>query len=229
MPATVPPVVTIDGPAASGKGTVAVRVAQALDFHTLDSGVLYRLVALVAQRRGIDFGDVAGLEAVASTLPVEFRDGSVLLGAEPVDTAIRAEGISAAASKVAAHGPVRDALLERQRAFRRPPGLVAEGRDMGTVVFPAAELKIFLIASAETRAERRYKQLMEKGLSANIQTLLQEILERDARDRSRASAPLRPAADAHTIDTTELSVEQVVERVLALWRDPTGATGRSRT
>jgi cytidylate kinase len=229
MNATVAPVITIDGPAASGKGTVAVRVAQALGFHTLDSGVLYRLVALVAQRRGIDLTDGLALGALAVTLPVEFRGGSVFLGVEPVDVAIRAEGISSAASKVAAHPPVREALLERQRAFRRPPGLVAEGRDMGTVVFPDAELKIFLVASPETRADRRYKQLMEKGLSANIQTLLQEILERDARDRSRASAPLRPAADARTLDTTELSVEQVVERVLALWRDPTGATDSLKT
>ena len=211
--------IAIDGPAASGKGTVAIRVAQALGFHTLDSGVLYRLVALVAQSEGIDLADAAALGAVARTLPVEFRGGNVLLDGEPVETAIRAEGISSAASKVAAHSAVRNALFERQRAFRRAPGLVAEGRDMGTVVFPDAALKIFLVASPERRAERRYKQLMEKGLCANIQTLLQEILERDARDRSRASAPLKPAADAHTLDTTDLTVEQVVERVLALWRD----------
>ena len=211
--------IAIDGPAASGKGTVAIRVAQALGFHTLDSGVLYRLVALVAQSNGIDLADAVALGAVARTLPVEFRDGCVLLSGEPVETAIRAEDISSAASKVAAHSAVRNALFERQRAFRSAPGLVAEGRDMGTVVFPDAALKIFLVASPETRAERRYKQLMEKGLSANIQTLLQEILERDARDRSRASAPLKPAADAHTLDTTDLTVEQVVERVLALWRD----------
>ena len=211
--------IALDGPAASGKGTVAVRVAQALGFHILDSGVLYRLVALVAQDEGIDLADAAALGAVASRLPVEFRDGDVLLAGEPVETAIRAEGVSSAASKVATHAAVRNALLERQRAFRRAPGLVAEGRDMGTVVFPDAALKIFLVASPERRAERRYKQLMEKGLSANIQTLLQEILERDARDRSRASAPLKPAADARTLDTTDLTVEQVVERVLALWRD----------
>ena len=214
-----PPVIAIDGPAASGKGTVAVRVAQALGFHSLDSGVLYRLVALAAQRQSIDLDDAAALGGIARDLPADFRDGSVLLAGEDVGTAVRTEGISSAASKVAAHGAVRAALLERQRAFRRVPGLVAEGRDMGTVVFPDAELKIFLVASPQRRAERRYKQLMEKGLSANIQTLLQEILERDTRDRSRASAPLRPAADAHTLDTTELSVEQVVERVLALWRN----------
>ena len=219
MNSTAVPVIAIDGPAASGKGTVAIRVAQALGFHSLDSGVLYRLVALAAQRSGIALRDAARLEAVARTLPAEFRGEKVLLAGADVGTAIRAEGVSSAASQVAAHAGVRAALLERQRAFRRPPGLVAEGRDMGTVVFPDAGLKIFLVASPETRAERRYKQLMEKGLSANIQTLLQEILERDARDRSRASAPLRPAADAHTLDTTELSVEQVVERVLALWRN----------
>ena len=213
------PVIAIDGPAASGKGTVAARVAQTLGFHTLDSGVLYRVVALAAQERGIDLEDAAALQPVASQLPVEFRDGQVFFAGRSVDTAIRAEGVSSAASKVAAHPGVRVALLERQRAFRRLPGLVAEGRDMGTVVFPDADLKIFLVASPETRAERRYKQLMEKGLSANIQTLLQEISERDARDRSRASAPLKPAADAYTLDTTELSIEQVVERVLALWRN----------
>jgi cytidylate kinase len=214
-----PPVIAIDGPAASGKGTVAIRVAQSLGFHTLDSGVLYRLVALVAQSKGIDLADAAALGAVAGKLPVEFRDGEVFLAGEPVERSIRAEGISSAASKVAAHAAVRNALLGRQRAFRLAPGLVAEGRDMGTVVFPDAALKIFLVASPEKRAERRYKQLMEKGLSATIQTLLQEILERDARDRSRASAPLKPAADAHTLDTTDLTVEQAVERVLALWRD----------
>ena len=223
---TLAPVIAIDGPAASGKGTVAVRVAQALGFHTLDSGVLYRLVALAAQRQGADLDDSAALGALAKGLPVDFREGEVFLAGVAVGTAIRAEGVSSAASKVAAHAGVRAALLERQRAFRRAPGLVAEGRDMGTVVFPDAELKIFLVASPETRAERRYKQLMEKGLSANIQTLLQEIQERDARDRSRASAPLRPAADAHTLDTTELSVEQVVEQVLALWRNLHQAPGR---
>ena len=229
MNATAAPVITIDGPAASGKGTVAVGVARALGFHALDSGVLYRLVALLAERQGIDLDDGAALGEMAGTLPVEFRGPKVVLGGERVDMAIREEGISSAASKVAAHPQVREALLQRQKAFRRPPGLVAEGRDMGTVVFPDAELKIFLVASPETRADRRYKQLMEKGLSATIQTLLQEILERDARDRLRASAPLRPAADAHTLDTTELSIDEVVERVLALWRDRTGATGRLTT
>ena len=190
-----------------------------LAFIRLDSGVLYRLVALAAQRNGIDLAAAATLGALARSLEVDFKAGGISLAGDRVETAIRAEGISSAASKVAAHAEVRSALLARQRAFRRPPGLVAEGRDMGTVVFPDAALKIFLVASPETRAERRYKQLMEKGLSANIQTLLQEILERDARDRSRASAPLKPAADACTLDTTELSVEQVVERVLALWRN----------
>lgn len=212
------PVLAIDGPAASGKGTAAVRVARALGFHILDSGVLYRLVALAARERGIDLDDEPALEALAIGLPAAFRDGGVLLAGRAVDMAIRAEPISSAASRVAAHGRVRAALLARQRAFRRPPGLVAEGRDMGTVVFPDAKLKIFLVASPEARAERRYKQLMEKGLSATIQTLLQEILERDARDSTRSSAPLKPAADAHTLDTTDLSVEQVVERVLELWR-----------
>jgi cytidylate kinase len=176
-------------------------------------------VALAAQHSGIAADDSAALGVLAGRLEVEFRDGQVQLAGQSVGDAIRAEGISSAASRVATHVAVREALLERQREFRRWPGLVAEGRDMGTVVFPDAVLKIFLTASAEARAERRYKQLKEKGLGANIQSLLQEIQERDARDLSRVSAPLKPAADAIMLDTTELSIEQGVERVLALWRD----------
>jgi len=213
------PVIAIDGPAASGKGTIAARLAQILGFHYLDSGALYRLVALAAQHSSIAADDSAALGVLAGRLEVEFKDGEVLLAGQLVGDAIRAEGISSAASRVAAHVEVRSALLKRQHAFRRSPGLVAEGRDMGTVVFSDAVLKIYLTASAEARAERRYKQLKEKGLGANIQTLLQEIQERDARDRSRVSAPLKPAADAIVLDTTELSIEQGVERVLALWRD----------
>jgi cytidylate kinase len=213
------PVIAFVGAAASGKGTIAARLAQILNFHYLDSGALYRLVALAAQQSSIAADDSAALGVLADRLDIEFRDGEVLLAGQSVEDAIRAEGISSAASRVAAHVEVRLALLERQHAFRRAPGLVAEGRDMGTVVFPDAVLKIYLTASAEARAERRYKQLKEKGLSANIQTLLQEIQERDARDRSRVSAPLKPAADAIVLDTTELSIEQGVDRVLALWRD----------
>jgi cytidylate kinase len=212
------PVVAIDGPAASGKGTVAARVAEALGFAYLDSGALYRLVALQAVREGVAADDAAGLADLASRLDVRFDAGEVWLAGDRVTDAIRAEHISSAASKVAAHPGVRQALLERQRAFRRPPGLVAEGRDMGTVVFPQANLKVFLTASAEIRAERRYKQLIGKGLSATIHSLLQEIRERDERDSSRSAAPLKPADDAVMLDTTTLDIEQAVDRVLSLWR-----------
>jgi cytidylate kinase len=216
---SAPPVIAIDGPAASGKGTVAQRVAQRLGFNYLDSGALYRLVALAAERCGASFDDESRVSALARELDVDFAGEEVLLGGVRVTDAIRREAVSAAASKVAALGAVRAALLERQRAFQAAPGLVAEGRDMGTVVFPGAELKVFLTASAETRARRRHKQLMEKGLGATIDNLLRDIRERDARDAARAAAPLKPAEDAVTIDTTELSVEQVVDRVLALWRE----------
>ncbi|MPZ46174.1 MAG: (d)CMP kinase [Betaproteobacteria bacterium] len=212
------PVIAIDGPAASGKGTVAQRVAAILGFHYLDSGALYRLVALAAERAGVPYGDEAGVAARAARLDVAFRDGDVWLGAEPVGDAIRTETMSAAASRVAALPAVRQVLLARQRAFRAPPGLVADGRDMGTIVFPRARLKIYLTASVQARAQRRYKQLMEKGLGANIQTLLRDIRERDARDSARAAAPLEPAEDAIEIDTTALSIEHVVDRVLALWQ-----------
>jgi cytidylate kinase len=212
------PVIAIDGPAASGKGTIAQRVAATLGFHYLDSGALYRLVALAAERAGVAYDDEAGLAALAARLDATFRDGDIWLGSERVGIAIRTEAMSAAASQVAALPRVREALLERQRAFRTPPGLVADGRDMGTVVFPHARLKIYLTASVQARAERRYKQLMEKGLGANIQALLRDIRERDARDSARATAPLEPARDAIEIDTTALSIEQVVDRVLALWQ-----------
>lgn len=212
------PVVAIDGPAASGKGTVAARVAQALGFAYLDSGALYRLVALQAQRQGVAADDADALAGLAAGLDVRFDDGEVWLAGDRVTEAIRAEDISAGASKVAAHPGVRSALLDRQRAFRRAPGLVAEGRDMGTVVFPRANLKVFLTASAEIRAERRYKQLIGKGLSATMHTLLQEIRERDERDSARSAAPLKPADDAVMLDTTALDIEQAVDRVLSLWR-----------
>lgn len=215
---SAPPVIAIDGPAASGKGTVAARVAQALGFAYLDSGALYRLVALQAQRMGVAADDASGLAGLALGLAVRFDDGEVWLADDRVTDAIRAEHISSAASKVAAHPGVRLALLARQRAFRQPPGLVAEGRDMGTVVFPEAILKVFLTASAEVRAERRYKQLIGKGLSASIRTLLQEIRERDERDSARSTAPLKPADDAVILDTTSLDIEQAVDRVLSLWR-----------
>jgi cytidylate kinase len=212
------PVIAIDGPAASGKGTVAARVAQALGFVYLDSGALYRLVALQAMRLGVGLGDAPALAGIGAALDARFVDAEIWLAGDRVTEAIRDESISSGASQVAAHPALRQALLERQRAFRRAPGLVAEGRDMGTVVFPDASLKIFLTASAEVRAERRYKQLMEKGLSANMQTLLQEIRQRDARDSARAAAPLEPAADAVILDTTALDIQQVVDRILRLWQ-----------
>jgi cytidylate kinase len=214
-----PQVIAIDGPAASGKGTIAQRVAGVLGFHYLDSGALYRLVALAAERAGIVLDDEGNLAALAENLKAEFRDAETWLDGRPVGNAIRTEAISAAASRVAALAGVRSGLLARQRAFGAPPGLVAEGRDMGTVVFPHARLKVYLTASPEARAQRRHKQLMEKGLGANIQTLLRDIRERDARDSARAAAPLKPAEDAIEIDTTALSVEQAVDRVLALWRE----------
>jgi len=215
---SLPPVIAIDGPAASGKGTVAERVARRLGFAYLDSGALYRLVALAVERAGVAPEVEREVARLAAALPAKFDDGVIYLGGEDVTAAIRTEAISAGASRVAALPTVRDALFERQRAFRTSPGLVAEGRDMGTVVFPDAALKVFLTATPEVRAERRYKQLIDKGLSANIDVLLREIRERDVRDSTRAAAPLKPAADAVVLDTTTLNVDEVVDNVLALWR-----------
>ena len=212
------PVLAIDGPTASGKGTIAQRVAQALGFHYLDSGALYRLTALAATRDGLDLGDPAAVHPVAMALDVRFsHDGHILLQGQDVTDAIRTEAAGQGASKVAVHPPVRAALLELQRNFRQPPGLVADGRDMGTVVFPDAPLKVFLTASAESRAQRRYKQLIEKGIPANLATLLQDLLERDARDQSRAAAPLVPAKGAFVLDSTHLDIHQTVEQVLEQW------------
>ena len=208
------PVIAIDGPSASGKGTVAQRVAVSLGFHYLDSGALYRLVALVAMRAGVDLGHETVLSEVASNLDVVFEGSKIRLGNEDVSDAIRAEACSNAASRIAAYPHVRQALLARQRAFRQFPGLVADGRDMGLVVFPDAVAKIFLTASAETRAERRHKQLMEKGVDANIATLLEDIRERDRRDSNRAVAPLQVGAGTFLLDTTSLNIEQAVESVL---------------
>ncbi len=213
------PVIAIDGPSASGKGTVAQRVAQKLGFHFLDSGALYRLVALAANRDGVRLDDETGLEKIATELDVRFSGEDVFLRNDHVSHAIRAEAVGEGASKVAALPRVRTALLARQRAFRQAPGLVADGRDMGSVVFPDASLKIFLTASAEVRAERRYKQLMEKGMSANIDTLLQDIRARDTRDSQRSAAPLQQAADASLLDTSDLSIETAVAAVLKQFQD----------
>jgi len=217
-----PIVVAVDGPAASGKGTVAAGVAGALGFHYLDSGSLYRLVALRALRTGTPLSAAPELARLAAGLDVTFRDGAIVLEGQDVTNAIRAEAVSAAASRVAVHPPVRTALYERQRAFRRPPGLVADGRDMGTVVFPDALIKVFVTASAEERARRRHKQLIAKGISITMESLLRDIQERDARDAGRAAAPLKPAGDAVILDTTDLTIEEAISRVLVLYRSATG-------
>ena len=204
---------------------MAQRVAGKLGFHYLDSGALYRLVALAAIRSGVDLGDETALSEVTAHLDVVFEDSEIRLGNEDVSDAIRAEACSNAASRIAAYPEVRQALLARQRAFRRCPGLVADGRDMGSVVFPDAVAKIFLTASAETRAERRHKQLMEKGVDANIATLLEDIRERDRRDSNRAVAPLQVGAGTFLLDTTSLNIEQAVESVLR--HADIGAKGRA--
>lgn len=207
-------VITIDGPTASGKGTVAHKVADALGFHLLDSGALYRLVALASDRADVDLQDVSTLARMAAGLDVKFGPDRVWLSGEEVSQAIRAEAIGNRASAIAVHQPVRDALTALQRGFRKLPGLVADGRDMGTVIFPEARLKVFLTASVEARARRRYKQLIDKGISANIEDLLRDLEARDARDRSRAAAPLRPAEDAQRLDTSDMSVDEAVAQVL---------------
>jgi 3-phosphoshikimate 1-carboxyvinyltransferase len=208
------PVVAIDGPSGSGKGTVAQRVAERLGFHYLDSGALYRLVALRALRTHVPLDDASRLAAVARELPAVFSGDEVALDGERVTDAIRAEEVAEAASRAAAIPQVRQELMQKQRAFRRPPGLVAEGRDMGSVVFPDAALKVFLTASAEARAERRYKQLIDKGLHATLAALLRDIEQRDARDAGRSVAPLQKSADAQVLDTTGLSIEEATDRVV---------------
>lgn len=218
------PVIAIDGPSASGKGTVAQRAAGRLGFHFLDSGALYRLVALAALRGGVDPADESALAALARNLRAEFRDSEILLAGEGVTEAIRSEECGLTASRVAALPAVRAALLERQRAFRRPPGLVADGRDMGSNVFPDAALKVFLTASPEERARRRYNQLMDKGLCANMRDLLRDIRERDERDSARNVAPLQQTADARLLDTTSLTIEQAVESVLAMYAEVSAAS-----
>jgi len=212
------PVIAIDGPSASGKGTIAHGVAVALGFHYLDSGALYRLVALSALRAGAGFDDETVLAALAEGLDAHFIEGNILLENQIVTDDIRSEICGMGASRVAVLPGVREALLARQRAFRQTPGLVAEGRDMGTVVFPDATLKVFLTASAEVRAERRYKQLKEKGIDANIQTLLRELRERDERDSARSAAPLQMAVDARELDSTGLGIDEIVRQVLDWYR-----------
>lgn len=214
----VVPVIAIDGPSASGKGTIAQRLAEALGFHYLDSGALYRLVALAGLRAGVDLDDEQRLAALAAALDVRFAGGEIILSEQGVTDDIRSEACGMGASRVGALPGVRRALLARQQAFRQAPGLVAEGRDMGTVVFPDAMLKVFLTASVEVRAERRYKQLKEKGIDANMRTLLRELHERDQRDSARSAAPLQMAVDARELDSTGLGIDEIVRQVLDWYR-----------
>ncbi|MEJ3667687.1 (d)CMP kinase [Stutzerimonas stutzeri] len=215
------PVITIDGPSGSGKGTVAALLAGKLGWNFLDSGALYRLLAFAARNHGVDLTNEEALKVLAEHLDVQFgaaRDGHgmvIILEGEDVTEAIRNETVGAGASQVAALPVVRTALLQRQKAFREAPGLVADGRDMGTVVFPDAPLKIFLTASAEERARRRYLQLKARGDDVNLASLLEEIRERDERDIQRAVAPLKPAEDAIQLDSTTLSIEEVLQRILS--------------
>ncbi|HUG59778.1 MAG TPA: (d)CMP kinase [Candidimonas sp.] len=211
------PVITIDGPTASGKGTIAHRVAQALGWAVLDSGALYRLTALAVQQQGLDVDDENVVAQAAQGLDVEFKGDQILLSGVDVAHLIRHESVGNMASKIAAYVPLRLALLDRQRAFRVAPGLVADGRDMGTVVFPDAPLKIFLVADVRARAERRCKQLKEKGISANLTDLLEDMRARDDRDSTRATAPLVAAAGAKTVDSSDLSVDETVKVVLDFW------------
>jgi cytidylate kinase len=207
-------VIAIDGPTASGKGTVAQRVSELLGFHYLDSGALYRLTALSALRHGTALDDEQALSKLAAGLNCSFVSDSIYLAHEDVADAIRAEEVGNAASRIATLPTVRQALVSLQLGFRRRPGLVADGRDMGTVIFPNAALKVFLTATAEARAERRYKQLIGKGFSATMQDLLKDLQERDARDANRSVAPLKPAEGAHILDTSNMTVDQAVDQVL---------------
>ena len=211
------PVITIDGPTASGKGTVAALVAAHLDWQILDSGALYRLTALACMRQGVDTNDIDAVAQVARQLDVRFDQSRCFLGTEDVTDALRAENIGLLASQVAAYPAVRDALLARQRDFQQGAGLVADGRDMGTVVFPDAPLKIFLVADVQSRAQRRYNQLIEKGVSANLLDLLADLQARDLRDTNRAVAPLKAAPDAYIIDSTTLSINDTVDQALQYW------------
>ncbi len=208
------PVIAIDGPTASGKGTVAALVAETLGFHYLDSGALYRLVALASEQQGIDVKNGPELGLLVPKLLISFKNGQIFLNGEGVTDAIRTESIGLRASAVAIHPEVRSALVGLQRSFRQAPGLVADGRDMASVIFPDAVLKVFLTATAAARAERRYKQLIAKGISAKLSDLLQDLQERDARDSSRGTAPLLVADGAKVLETSDLSIDQAVKMVL---------------
>ena len=223
MSPTLIPVIAIDGPTASGKGTVAQLVAKNLGFHYLDSGSLYRLTALAALQQGIDLANASAVARVATNMRIAFQEGKTLLDGHDVSDLIRTETASQNASRVAALAEVRDALLLLQRAFRVRPGLVADGRDMGSVVFPDATLKVFLTASAETRAARRTKQLKEKGMSAIMLDVVKELRARDDRDMNRPVAPLKHYPDAYLIDTTGISAEVAVQKILSLAQKSVGS------
>ncbi len=218
MSGSLPPVIAIDGPSASGKGTIAEAVAQRLKFHYLDSGALYRIVGLIAGERGANLDNDLEVSNITLNLNIKFDSGKVWVDGRDVSSQIRGEAAGAAASRVAVLPGVRWNLMALQRGFRQPPGLVADGRDMGSVVFPDASLKIYLTATPEERARRRHKQLMEKDSGASMATLLQDIRDRDLRDSTRAAAPLLKCADAIEIDTTGMPVEDVVARVLHLYQ-----------
>ncbi len=210
------PVIAIDGPSASGKGTLAQLVAKRLGYHYLDSGALYRIVALAAQNQGISWQDEPALAAMTNNLDIQFNNGQIMLSGMDVSEQVRTEAMSKGASEVAAHPAVRRALMKIQHGFRQAPGLVADGRDMATVVFPDAATKIFLTASAEVRAERRFKQLMTQGIHANLLDILQDLQKRDTRDQQRLVAPLQQCADAKLLETSQLTIEQSVERALEM-------------
>ena len=215
------PVIAIDGPTASGKGTVAALVAEKLGFHYLDSGALYRLVALASEKRGIDVKNATELGILVPKLLISFKNGQIWLDGEDVTDAIRTESIGLRASTLAVHPEVRSALVGLQRSFRQFPGLVADGRDMGSVIFPDAVLKVFLTATAAARAERRYKQLIAKGISAKLSDLLHDLQERDARDSNRGTAPLLIADGAKVLETSDLSIDQAVKTVLDWYQSVT--------
>jgi cytidylate kinase len=220
------PVIAIDGPSASGKGTIAERVAQKLEFRYLDSGAIYRVTALAAERADIAMDDESRLVEIAARLDLQFTEGKVLLNGSDVKENLRAETTGNNASKIASFPLLRTALLERQRAFRQMPGLVADGRDMGSVVFPDATIKIFLTASVDARAKRRYKQLKQKGIYANLDAILEDLRLRDARDSTRSAAPLKICDDAIVLDTTELSIDTVVSFVIDKYKSIARAKGR---
>ena len=215
------PVIAIDGPSASGKGSVAELVAERLGFHYLDSGAIYRIVAFAAYKRSIAWSDADLLGTMAGTLNIEFRHGDIFLAGDRITEAVRSEEIGRGASEVAVHPPVRSALLALQQSFRKSPGLVADGRDMGSVVFPDAALKIFLTATAETRAQRRYLQIINRGQEADYLKILSDLEQRDFRDSQRSAAPLKQMPDAILLDTSSMNIEQAVNFILDLYQNNT--------